>query len=121
MSRTARRLVLQRAFADKQLRLSEAQQKLTRRESDFEMFQEDRSEIGTSALVTAIQSGQRSWRFTGDRSTREFSLALQTRLKQHSYENAVTGALRDVLEIDGLRNTIETLTATSTAQYADFM
>jgi hypothetical protein len=35
-------------------------------------------------------------------------------LAASSYEAAVTGALRDALEIDNLRNTIVTLNATST-------
>jgi len=42
-------------------------------------------------------------------------------LAASSYEAAVTGALRDALEIDNLRNTIVTLKATSTERYAQFL
>ena len=38
-----------------------------------------------------------------------------------SYEAAVTGAMRDALEIDNLRNTIVTLKATSTERYTQFL
>jgi hypothetical protein len=54
----------------------------------------------------------------GDSMTLQWVAAL---LAASSYEAAVTGSLRDALEIDNLRNTIVTLKATSTERYAQFL
>jgi hypothetical protein len=120
MSRTDRRLILQRAYAAKQLRLFAASQLLDTREWEFLLFQQERAEVGTAAVVSAIHSGATLFCYA-ECTPRAFSEALRTRLRTQSYEPAVTGALRDTLELDNLRNMIETLSATSTARYADFM
>jgi hypothetical protein len=120
MSRAERRSVLQRAYAAKQQCLIETAQKLSSRASAFNLLQAERSAVGTAAVVKAILQGEDAFCFP-NAGRRAFTESLRTRLKRQSYEPAVTGALRDALELDSLHNTIVTLEATSTERYADFM
>ena len=120
MSRAERRSALQRAYAAKQERLLDAAEKLATRENHFHIFQQERAVLGTAAMIMELNHGENAFCFPGS-STRAFSEALRPRLTRQSYEAAVTGALRDALEIDNLRNTIVTLKATSTERYAQFL
>jgi len=116
--RAARRLHLQGAHAVKQQRLANATAQLASRSFNFQCLQQERAERGTSVVVSRLHSDLAGW--LPNFSTKAFSEALGSRLKRQSYEPAVTGALRDALELDELHHTIATLSATSTAQYANF-
>lgn len=120
MSRAERRSALQRAYAAKQQRLAETTQTLCVRSEAYYLLQQEREVLGTPALIAAIHEGDNAYCFP-NADTKAFAASLRTRLAKQSYEPAVTGALRDALELDDLQTTISTLEATSTERYADFM